>query len=62
MSDLNRSIGSDEFCSDNPSHFACDGKVGNSQDDNEDDPDYRTESDLTDAEKEEKKTDTKGAC
>jgi hypothetical protein len=35
---VNASIGSDEFCSDNPGHYACDGKVGN-QDDDEDEND-----------------------
>lgn len=59
---VHASIGSDEFCSDNPSHFACDGKVGADKDDNEDDPDYRTESDLSEEEKDEKKEDAIGTC
>lgn len=29
-----------EFCFDNPNHFACDGKIGTEEDDNEDDPEY----------------------
>lgn len=36
LSDANATIGSDEFCNDNPSHYACDNKVGNQDEDDYD--------------------------
>ena len=60
FSDANASIGSDEFCDDNPSHFACDNKNDNDENDNEISDDK--ESNLSDEEKDEKKKDPVETC
>lgn len=49
FSDANASIGSDELCNSNPNHFACDGKVGNHDEEEYDKEKEQGNDDWTDS-------------